>query len=111
MKRSILLISGIVVVGIGFYASYSVGNARGFAAGAKSVYDALGIPPLPPGATPIKPSLVTVPNPVKHHYEFQQRGASIFRFDLDTGEACWVQLSEADARTTMTQCPATAKTE
>lgn len=40
----------------------------------------------------------------QHHYEFKQNGASIYRFDLDTGEACWMQLSQADAGTPMAHC-------
>ena len=32
--------------------------------------------------------------PEKHRYEFKQNGVSIFRFDLDTGESCWLQLAK-----------------
>jgi len=102
MKRTAILISGMVIVGVGLYISYSVGYARGFTSGSKSTYDALGIPPTLPGMT-ITPPIT--PKPVQHRYEFQQKGASIFRFDLDNGEACWMQLSEADAHTPIGKCP------
>jgi hypothetical protein len=41
----------------------------------------------------------------QHHYEFKQNGASIYRLDSDTGEACWIQLSVADHNSPMTRCP------
>jgi hypothetical protein len=43
--------------------------------------------------------------PTQHHYEFKQNGASIYRFDSDTGDACWIQISVADQNTPMTRCP------
>jgi hypothetical protein len=43
--------------------------------------------------------------PVQHHYEFKQHDASVFRFDLDTGEACYIQISRGDAGGGMQPCP------
>jgi len=43
--------------------------------------------------------------PAQHHYEFKQHDASVFRFDLDTGEACYIQISRGDAGGGMKPCP------
>jgi hypothetical protein len=105
MKKVALWVAGVAFLGGACYASYS----RGFANGNKAVCS------VPPGVmlgetvtqdTPVSnPSLKTV----QHHYEFKQNGASIYRFDLDTGEACWIQLSQADAGTPMSRCAANPK--
>lgn len=45
------------------------------------------------------------PAPKKHHqYSFKQNGATILRFDSETGEACWVQLSVADKDSDLPSC-------
>jgi hypothetical protein len=41
----------------------------------------------------------------KHHYEFKENGAFIYRVDSDTGESCWIQLSKAYENTPMMRCP------
>jgi hypothetical protein len=48
------------------------------------------------GETPCKQS---------HHYEFKTNGASIYRFDLDTGESCMIQSNEID-KWSLGKCPA-----
>jgi len=40
----------------------------------------------------------------QHHYEFKQHGASLFRLDSDTGEACYIQISVADSNGGMRPC-------
>jgi hypothetical protein len=69
-----------VIFAIGCYVSYwqgwSTGNSHGYFQGSNNRAESSSI---------------------RHHYEFKQNGNSIFRFDLDTGESCWLQLGKADA--------------
>jgi hypothetical protein len=99
MKKKVIQTSvSVVVLGIGCYISYMVGYDAGRTHGWYSGYAE--------GKTINAPA-----SSVKHHYEFKQRGVSIFRFDLDTGESCWLQLSKEDAQeedhltNPMQQCP------
>jgi hypothetical protein len=90
-----LALAAIVGFGIGCYISYAVGHAAGESHGyfrGRQQTDSVKVPE-------------------KHRYEFRQNGVSIFRFDLDSGESCWLQLGGADAReedhlkSPMQQCP------
>lgn len=94
--RSLAVIAGLIILsGITGYIGYSRGYDK-----AKATYgnDLTSTPPrIPAGVTFGK-------TPVEHHYEFQTRGASIFRFDAATGEACWMQLSQADSGTPLPYC-------
>ena len=43
----------------------------------------------------------------EHHYRFEMRGASTWRFDEGTGEACMITSSQAEAGLWATmRCPA-----
>jgi hypothetical protein len=42
--------------------------------------------------------------PVQHHYKFEVNGASIYRFDLDTGESCMLQSNQID-KWSLGRCP------
>jgi hypothetical protein len=95
MRLASLLFAAVLVFGIGVWFGHSYGAQekydRAYAAGEEH-------------------ERVNQASVVKHHYEFKQNGASIFRFDLDAGESCWLQLSKADAyeedhlTTPMLQC-------
>jgi hypothetical protein len=83
MKNAILAILIIGAAAFGYYIGHESGYKKACIYGC----------PLPPDAivgSPIKT--------IQHHYEFQQHGVSIFRFDLDTGESCWLQLDKEDAQ-------------
>jgi hypothetical protein len=86
-KKLLLLCAAVVICGIAFYVGYSVGHTDGFK-GYEAGYKE-GLSESNQHPTPLAE---------KHHYEFKQNGVSIFRFDLDTGESCWLQLGAADAR-------------
>lgn len=88
MKLLTILI-GIVMLGTSSYIGYRAGYAKGLKA---------------EGTASLPDILPAFPIQIQHHYQFQTRGASIFRFDTDTGEAFWLQLSEGDARTPLPQC-------
>jgi hypothetical protein len=113
MKPLAVIAVVVLISGITGYVGYS----RGFTS-AKAQYGppqtitfdkpVLGMSkaqPIPPDITfdksPAPPAGFV---PVQHHYEFQTRGASIFRFDTTTGEACWMQLSQADSGTPLPHC-------
>jgi len=49
-----------------------------------------------------KKSLVAPP--VEHHYQFRVDGASVFRFDENTGATCMVQKSMRDANNGLPYC-------
>ncbi len=93
MKNLTRWIVGVFLLAIACYLSYQ----RGYQNGNKA--ECL----LPAGAVAVPPPMEGIGKP-QHHYEFKQNGASIYRFDLDTGEACWMQLSQADAGTPMAHC-------
>ncbi len=80
MKRAGFLFGATAIFGIGCFVSYFVGynagKSHGYSEGHQHADSA---------------DLLE-----KHHYEFKQNGASIFRFDSNTGESCWIQLSDAD---------------
>lgn len=83
MKKKIFLSVGAAVVcAIVYHVGYSSGRTDGFNSGYKTGVDHGH----QDGAAK------------QHHYEFKQNGVSIFRFDHDTGESCWLQLGPADAR-------------
>jgi hypothetical protein len=79
MKNGLLLLAGIAAIAIGYRMVYSVGYSAGHSQGYIE-------------------SAARANVPEKHHYEFKQNGSSIFRLDSETGESCWIQLSEADGR-------------
>lgn len=91
MKTVIWVIAVIVAISVGYSAGYQEGIKT------KKAPE--------PELIPIPPNAVVKPDPPPHHFTFQERGASIFRFDSDTGQACWMQLSQADAGTPVPQCP------
>ncbi len=74
-----------------FIIGYFVGHYIGWNVGYKSGFDS--------GADTVEKEWTNYgkEHPAQHHYEFKQNGVSIFRFDLDTGESCWLQLGKADA--------------
>ena len=54
-------------------------------------------------------SWVKPPKP-QHHYRFEMRGASTWRFDEETGEACMITSSQAEAGLWATmRCPPVAQ--
>lgn len=92
MKKGLILLTAIAIIGIGCRMVYSVG----YSAGHSQAYIE---------------NVAKANVPEKHHYEFKQNGSSIFRLDSETGESCWIQLSEVDGRIEdhlthpMQQCP------
>jgi hypothetical protein len=84
VKRAAKVFALVAVLGIGCFASYLIGYEAGRSHGWASGYEQGKM-------------INAVPEPVKHHYELKQHDASIFRFDSDTGEFCWIQLSKGDA--------------
>lgn len=97
MKNAILWALAIAVVALGCYVSYASGYKQGHSRACSNGC------PMPPGA--IVSTVPPPPKTVQHNYEFKQNGASIYRFDLGTGEACWMQLSVADRNTPLPRCP------
>jgi hypothetical protein len=83
-KKIFLSVGALVVCAIVYDVGYSGGRAAGFSSGYKTGVDQGH----QDGAASTQ----------QHHYEFKQNGVSIFRFDLDTGGSCWLQLGGADAR-------------
>lgn len=105
VKKPALWIVGVAFLGGACYASYR----RGFANGNKAE---CSLPPAVMFDEPVKqdtPVSSLSSKAVQHHYEFKQNGASIYRFDLETGDACWIQLSQADAGTPMSHCATNPK--
>jgi hypothetical protein len=76
IKASALVIVFVIGCYLSYWRGWSTGNWEGFNRG--------------------DTACIQSPVQVKHHYEFKQHGVSIFRFDLDTGESCWLQLSKED---------------
>ena len=88
-KKMLLSFVAVVICGISFYVGYSVGRTNGFKeyeAGYKQ------------GLSENYGNQHPTASAETHRYEFKQNGVSIFRFDLDTGETCWLQLGPADVR-------------
>jgi hypothetical protein len=83
-KKILLSVGGVAVCVIVYSMGYSSGRTDGFSSGYKTGVDQGH----QDGAASAQ----------QHHYEFKQNGVSIFRFDIDTGESCWLQLGPADAR-------------
>jgi hypothetical protein len=94
VKKVGLLFAAVVIFGLGFFTgtynqerpgstAYSEGWTKGLADGENADI---------------------AEKPTLHHYEFKQNGASIYRFDPDTGDACWIQISVADQNTPMLRC-------
>jgi len=96
-KKMLLSVGAVLACGIAYSLGYSSGRTDGFGSGYKNGVD--------------QGHQDNVASAGKHHYEFKQNGVSIFRFDLDTGESCWLQLGPADAHeedhltNPMQQCP------
>src|SRR5271165_6368193 len=86
MKKATAILGLVAILGIGCYASYSMGwsagESHGWFQGDKACNE-----------NPTTPSTSSG----KHHYELKEHGReTILRLDTDTGDLCWVALSEAD---------------
>jgi hypothetical protein len=95
MKPLAAVAGAILLSGITGYVGYSRGYAK-----AKAQYN-------PPATLPASMEGMPV-DATEHRYEFKQDGATIYRFDLSTGDACWLQLSQLNANTPLPHC-ATSK--
>lgn len=106
MRKAWLLLAAIVIFAVGCFIGHAYHAQQRYeqawAAGNKSGFDS--------GANVVENEWAKY-NQGNHHYEFKQNGVSIFRFDLNSGESCWIQLGGADAReedhltSPMQQCP------
>src|SRR5208282_2106638 len=100
MKNTFITIVAIIVCGLGCYVSYAKGFEKGFIEKDQEITKSDWFKKCISNE-----SLSDAPAPAKHHYEFKQHEASIFRFDLDTGAACYIQISQADSRGPVQPCP------
>ena len=90
MKKSVPWLIALAVL-VGCYAlTYSLGYGNGHLDGYKE--------------RGVEMAITKTPE-TKHHYEFKENGAFIYRVDSDTGESCWIQLSKAYENTPMKRCP------
>jgi hypothetical protein len=104
MKKATQLAVAIVIFWIGCIVGYSYsakarydrawadGNSNGWSSGVKFQENLDG-------------DVRKAEQSLQHHYKFETRGAAIYRFDLDTGEVCYMRISVADSGTPIKQCP------
>jgi hypothetical protein len=108
-KKTRLLFAVVLVFGIGCFAgrryhaqerhdaAWEAGNENGWNSGVKYMSD------VEESQQAVRKEMGEAES-AQHHYEFKQDGATIYRFDTDTGDACWVQISVADRNTPMSRC-------
>jgi hypothetical protein len=90
MKKTLLWLISCAVLAVCCALAYTLGYDNGHLEGYKERGSEMG---------------TTKTMETKHHYEFKENGAFIYRVDSDTGESCWIQLSKAYENTPMARCP------
>lgn len=88
----------ILATPIGFWFGHFIGYGAGYSEG----YSSGEFSGIELGKQ--RASIEETERPVKHAYSFKKDGASIYRFDSATGDACWVQLSVRDQNSDLPNC-------
>jgi hypothetical protein len=97
IKRAVTL-TIVIAAPLGFWLGHFIGYGSGYSEG-RSSGESSGIE-----LGKQRESIEEKERPPKHAYSFKKDGASIYRFDSATGQACWVQLSVRDQDSDLPNC-------
>ncbi len=85
-KKTVLALVVLAIAGLGMYLSYWNGWGEGYSKGHTAGY-----------RLAVEDAKAAAPPPVQHHYRFERNGASLWRYDDATGEACQIESNVTDA--------------